>query len=159
MTTEQSITVILIDDHELFRDGLAQLLQTEPSINLVATGSNGPEAVTLATQHKPDVVILDVEMPGQSADITISQLQSTAPQSKIVIVTMHEDSSLVQQLLHAGAAAFLVKTVGRQELVATVCAAAQNGDDMVTVTVPRSSMHLEASHDESGSFVSERELE
>ncbi|MFJ9835724.1 response regulator [Streptomyces sp. NPDC101169] len=137
MTTGRPVRALLVDDHALFRDGLRELLVADGQIEVVAMGGNGAECVELALRHRPDVILLDVEMPGQDAWTTLEQLRRQVPQSKVVILSMHEGYTLVQRLLDAGAAAYLTKSVVRRELVAAVCATAADESDSVTVSLPR----------------------
>ncbi|MFJ3720213.1 response regulator [Streptomyces sp. NPDC090057] len=137
MTTRRPVRALLVDDHALFRDGLRELLVADGQIEVVAMGGNGAECVELALRHRPDVILLDVEMPGQDAWTTLEQLRRQVPESKVVILSMHEGYTLVQRLLDAGAAAYLTKSVVRRELVAAVCATAADESDSVTVSLPR----------------------
>lgn len=157
MTDQAPIRTILVDDHELFREGLAQLLETEESIDVIATGKDGSEAVNLAREHQPDVAVVDVEMPGDGIDSTLAHIREVAPKTKVVIITMHNDGPLI----HAGAAAFVAKTVGRQELVAAVKSALNQSDDLVTIAAPRASFQDQPSTPApgEGSPVSSREIE
>ena len=112
--------LVIVDDHTLFRNGLRELLSHAPDLTVVGEGSSGPEAVALAEQLRPDVLLLDVEMPGPGAAETVEQLQRVAPDTRIVVLTMHEDPALVHELLSRGASAYLNKTIGIQELGSAV---------------------------------------
>lgn len=131
------IRVVVADDHELFREGLRQLLETGPSIRVIGMASNGAEAVALVAATRPDVVLLDVEMPGQSVDQTLQQILEH-PDVRVLIVTMHQDGPLIQRLLRLGASGFLAKTISRQELVAAVGSAC--GSDSITITASRQAL-------------------
>jgi DNA-binding NarL/FixJ family response regulator len=115
-----SITSIVVDDHTLFRDGVRELLATEPDIRVVGEGRNGEDAVTLASRLQPDVVLLDVEMPGPSPRLVIPQVRAASPDSRIIILTMHSDLGLAYELMGLGARAYLVKDVSREQLFAAV---------------------------------------
>lgn len=117
--SETPLRVVLVDDHALFREGLRELLRID-DILVVAEGANGQEAAALARTHLPDVLILDIEMPGQSALQTIKQVRELSPATRVMMLTMHEDSTLVHDLLRAGAVAYLTKTIQRSELVTAV---------------------------------------
>jgi DNA-binding NarL/FixJ family response regulator len=112
--------LVIVDDHTLFRSGLRELLSHLPDLVVVGEGSSGTDAVALAEQLRPDVLLLDVEMPGPGAAETVEQLQKVAPDTRIVVLTMHEDSALVHELLSRGASAYLNKTIGIQELGSAV---------------------------------------
>lgn len=133
-----TIDVVVVDDHTLFCDGIARLLQTEETIDVVATGGDGERAVALCVEHHPNVLILDVEMPGQPIDVTLARLARLAPDVRIVIITMHEDPMLAQRLIASGVSALVVKTLGGNELVNVVTSVARRDQDVVMISVPRS---------------------
>lgn len=104
-----SRTVILADDHLLFRQGVRSLIETE--FDVVGEASTGDEALELAHNHEPDVLLLDVEMPGPTAEQNITRIRRAAPATAIVVLTMHTDAVLERQLLRAGASQFISKTI------------------------------------------------
>lgn len=116
----RAITTIVIDDHTLFRDGLRELLSSEPDIEVVAEGSSGQDAIALTSQHQPDVVLLDVEMPGPPPQVVIPRIHAICPASRVIIVTMYGEPELAHELMGLGARAFLVKDVSREQLFAAV---------------------------------------
>ncbi len=115
-----AISVVLVDDHTLFREGLAELLASDTTVRVVAQGSNGADALALVAEHHPDVVLVDVEMPGPGARATVSSLRQEHPDTQVIVLTMHDKPELVWELLDQGAAAYLVKTIARHELIAAV---------------------------------------
>lgn len=134
MTTP--IRIVVVDDHHLFRAGVIELLQSVPEFSIAAEGATGVEAVTLSHQTRPDVVLLDVEMPGPGAAATIRKIVEASPRTRIVILTMHDDADIIRDLLDAGASGYLLKSAGRSELVASVTAAARS-DDAIVISVSR----------------------
>jgi DNA-binding NarL/FixJ family response regulator len=114
------IRVVVADDHTLFREGLVELLATDESFETVATAANGHDAMRLCRALRPDILLLDVEMPGPGVRSLIRQLHVHLPAVRIVVLTMHESPSMVQQLLELGAASYLVKSIGRVELIAAL---------------------------------------
>ena len=114
--------VILVDDHALFRSGLSLLLQQDERITIVAEGDSGEQAALLALEHQPDVLLLDVEMAGASAESTLRRIARQSPDVAVIILTMHRDSVLRQELLRAGAAGYLTKDVDSQDLIAAILA-------------------------------------
>lgn len=134
-----SIRIVLADDHTLFRAGVREILLTEPSLSVVGEASTGDEAVLLAAERRPDVVLLDVEMPGLPAAATIRQIRKQCPSAKVVILSMHDDPVVVHDLLECGAAAYLSKTSLRIELVAAVQSVCERADTVV-LALPRSTV-------------------
>ncbi len=134
----QLIRVLLADDHTMFRQGLAEMLSTDQSIEVVGDAENGDDVLALAEKTKPDVTILDMEMPGPGTRETMRLLFKISPIPKVVIVTMFDNPRLIREMIAAGASAFLVKSASMQELLAAVHTAANNPHrDNVTVSVPR----------------------
>jgi DNA-binding NarL/FixJ family response regulator len=152
-----TLRVVLVDDHRLFRESLGALLAVHEGIEVVAEGANGEDAVRLAREHRPDVVLLDVEMPGQSVLTSLVEIRSASPTTRIVVLTMHENTTLARQLLLRGASAYLIKTIGHHELVSAIRASTEGASDMVTLSVSRGGpAGLAAS---GASVLSARELE
>ena len=115
------IRVLLADDHAAFRKGLEEMLSTDGDIQVVAQAENGAQALALAKEVRPDVVVLDLGMPlmgGEEATELILQGVSTPP--GVVILTMHDHPRLARELLGMGASAFLAKSASLVEIVAAV---------------------------------------
>lgn len=130
----------MADDHALVRQGMAEMLSTDEGIEVVEEAENGAEAVELARRTKPDVVILDVEMPVMGAQPALRRLLDISPPPKVIIVTVFADQRLVRELLGLGASAFLTKNTSMRDLIATVHAVAKGGgEDGVILSVPRDS--------------------
>nr|WP_279591231.1 response regulator transcription factor [Modestobacter marinus] len=147
----------MVDDHRLFRESLGALLAVHEGIEVVAEGADGEEAVRLARTHRPDVVLLDVEMPGQSVLTSLVEIRSASPSTRIIVLTMHENTPLARQLLLRGASAYLIKTIGHHELVAAIRAATDRDQDLITLSVSRGG--LAGLTTSSGPTLSEREVE
>ncbi|MGW0506403.1 response regulator [Micromonospora sp. NPDC003241] len=120
MNTSDTIRVVVVDDHNLFREGLKEVLGTDPTIRIVGEGGSGPEAIELVVAHRPDVLLLDVEMPGAGVTETIRQVLHQRREVQIIVLTMHDDAELVREVLEAGASAYMLKTILRDELLAAV---------------------------------------
>ncbi len=153
--------IAVVDDHELFRSGVVELLQTVAEFEVVSEGATGVEAITVAHETHPDVLLLDVEMPGPGAAATIRKILDASPATRVVILTMHDDPELVRTLLDAGASGYLVKSAGRTELVAAISTAAR-GDATVLMSVSRStalSLTTQSGHTPAQSVLSSREAE
>ncbi len=161
MTEDGRIRVLLADDHTMFRQGLKEMLSTDAGIEVVGEADNGKEAVTLARRVKPDVVVLDIEMPVMGAAEAMEALLEISPPPKVVIVTMYDNPRLVRELLARGASAYLVKSASLEELIAAVRTAARSpfgppGENVI-LAVPRAV--LEQVKDDAEDAPSGRELE
>ncbi|HEV7184362.1 MAG: response regulator [Actinomycetales bacterium] len=114
-------SVVLADDHALFRQGVRSLI--EGQFLILGEAPNGHDAILLVTRTQPDVLLLDVEMPGPTAEQTVTRIRRASPMTAIVILTMHTDAVLERQLLRAGASQFVSKTIdgrGLRKIVAEV---------------------------------------
>jgi DNA-binding NarL/FixJ family response regulator len=116
--TDASRTVVLIDDHSVFRQGIRALI--EGRFHIVGEGGTSEDAWQLVGLHAPEVLLLDVEIPGIPAEQTVSRLRRHHPETAIVILTMHSDAVLERQLLRAGAAEFVTKNVDSEQLIAVI---------------------------------------
>lgn len=130
------LRIVLADDHTLFRAGVREILGTVGGLTVVGEASNGDDAVRLALEHRPDVILLDVEMPGLPAAGVIRRIRRECPATRVVVLSMHDDPGVVHELLESGAAAYLSKTSLRIELVAAVHSVCERADAVV-LALPR----------------------
>ncbi|MEV7010596.1 response regulator transcription factor [Streptosporangium sp. NPDC051022] len=114
------IRIVVADDHTLFRDALCQVLRAEDDFHVVGDASDGPAVLSLAARTKPDIVLLDVEMPNHHPAHTLPRLLEISPPPKVIILSMHDDPQLVQDLLGAGAHGYLHKAIRSQELLLAI---------------------------------------
>jgi len=114
MTTP--VTVLVADDHPVFRDGLASLLATQPDVEVVGTASDGAEAVRAAVELKPDVVVMDLQMPEMNGIEATRRLSTQLPETKILVFTMGEEDGTVLAAMRAGARGYLVKGASQEEV-------------------------------------------
>jgi DNA-binding NarL/FixJ family response regulator len=137
-----TIRILLADDHTMFRQGLKEMLSTDEEMLVVGEAENGSVAAALAAKENPDVVILDVEMPGISAAQTLEALLALSPAPRVLIVSMYDSPRLVRDLLGRGASGYLVKSASLEELLTAVRRAAKDphgsGGENVILAVPRS---------------------
>src|SRR5947209_6811366 len=152
------VTVALADDHTLFCEGLRELLLTEPGFEIVGEGRTGDDALTLVQKHRPNVLLLDVEMPGPGAKRVIAWVRQTHPDTGVVVLTMHNSPLIVRELMETGAAAYLVKSIARDELIAAVRSVIRDRDN-VLLSVPRTTMDSLQNNLKQRSLLSERECE
>lgn len=107
----KSIRVLVVDDHDLLREGVVGTLSSFDDIDVVGEANNGVTAVTLVAALKPDVVVMDLVMPGGSGMDAIRKIRDNHPQTKVLALTSFTDGSLVRRAIEAGATSFLFKTV------------------------------------------------
>jgi DNA-binding NarL/FixJ family response regulator len=152
------IKVLLADDHTMFREGLAGLLTTYGGLQVVGETTNDEGAVALARELKPDVVIMQVQMPFERAKQSLDRMRAVSPTLKVVIVTMFEDPAFIQDLLSLGASSYVLKSSSSGQLIGALRAAVFDpaGGDMV-VGMPREM--LEEAEGRAERVISARELE
>jgi two-component system response regulator NreC len=114
------IRVVIVDDHAVVRSGLRLLLEGEDDIHVEDEGGSADEAVRLARLYKPDIVLLDVTMPGRSGLEAAQEIKQAAPQAQILVLSMHDDPSYVREAFAAGASGYLLKEAADAELVHAV---------------------------------------
>lgn len=111
-----TIRVLLVDDHKLFRAGIRSLLQTISGVEVVAEAGDGREALRVIKVHRPDVVLMDIMMPGLNGLDAAARVARTCPATRVIMLSMNADEDSVLQTLRAGAAGYLVKTADPAEL-------------------------------------------
>ncbi len=119
------ITVLLVDDHALVREGVRAFLATQPDINVVAEAGSGEEGVALAAQHIPDVVLMDVVMPGMDGVEATRRVRQVSPRSQVVVLTSYHEDEHIFPALRAGALSYVLKDLSPEELAEAVRKAAR----------------------------------
>lgn len=120
----EPITVLLVDDHALVRKGVRGFLETQPDIVVVAEAGTGQEAVPLASEYAPDVVLMDLLMPGMDGVETTRQLLASSPRSRVIVLTSYHEDEHIFPAIRAGALSYLLKDVEPAELATAVRKAA-----------------------------------
>lgn len=123
--TEGSIKVMLIDDHPVVRDGYARLLENTPDIRVVGEADSGETGCELYPECQPDVVILDLSMPGIGGLETLRRIRSKDPTAQVLVFSMHDSETLMLRAMEAGAAGYLTKQSGIEQMVEAVRQVAQ----------------------------------
>jgi two-component system, NarL family, response regulator LiaR len=114
------IRILLADDHVMLRQGTAELLRREADIEVVGEAVNGEEAVSLANQTQPDIVVMDIRMPVLSGIEATRIIRESLPQVQVLVLTAHDDDQYIFSLLQAGASGYLLKTAPVSELVKAI---------------------------------------
>ncbi|HEY7390579.1 MAG TPA: response regulator transcription factor [Bryobacteraceae bacterium] len=118
------IRVLLADDHTLIRAGLRMVVAAQPDLTVVGEAGDGREAVAMAQNLKPDVVVMDIGMPGLNGIESARQIRAALPETQIVMLSMHSDEAYVLRALKAGAKAYLLKDSAEPDLARAIRAAA-----------------------------------
>ena len=115
-----TIRVLLADDHAVVRDGLSGLLQRLPGIDVIGRASDGQEAVDMTLQMEPDVVVMDVSMPGLSGMEATCQILAQLPATRVIGLSMHTEPDIATAMLDAGACAYLAKSSQPELLIKAI---------------------------------------
>lgn len=117
---KQLIKLIIVDDHDIMREGLMLLLQDDPQIEVVGMASNGKDGLALVSSLKPDIVLMDISMEGMSGLEATKKIGETTPETNVIILTMHEDKAFFLEALTAGASGYFLKGSDSEDLIKTI---------------------------------------
>lgn len=154
------IKVMLVDDHDLVRTGIKRLLEDHPDIKIVGEATSGEQALELVTENDPDVVLMDINMPGIGGLEATRKLLQRKSKLKIIVVTMHEDELFAQRLLKAGAMGYLTKGAKVDEILQALQAVMAN-QRYLCPSIAQQIALSQMAEEESSPFdsLSERELQ
>ena len=119
-----TITIMLVDDHDVVRTGLRSYLETQPGMQVVAEARDGTDAIKLAGEIHPKIILMDITMPHMDGLEATRQLKALCPESLVLALTVHEDKQYFMEMLAAGASGYLTKQAAADELVAAIRAVA-----------------------------------
>ena len=116
------IRILIADDHAVIRAGLRTILKAEPDLEVVGEAADGREALRLAGELRPDIILMDISMPNPAGGgiETTRRLRDSRPDARVLVLTVHEDEGLLQEAIRAGAAGYIVKRAAEAELVSAV---------------------------------------
>jgi len=162
----EPITVIIVDDHRVVRQGVRAFLETHPDITVVAEAASGQEAVHLAARHAPDVMLMDLVMPGMDGVETTRAVKRTSPRTQVIVLTSYHEDEHIFPAIRAGAISYLLKDVAPEALADAVRKAARGEAVLHPRVAARLIQELHAARETSSSAtaspfaeLTERELE
>jgi DNA-binding NarL/FixJ family response regulator len=120
MVQSKPIRILSVEDHPVFREGLGTILGSQPDMLLVAQAANAVEAVTEFRHHRPDVTLMDLSLPGTNGTDTLISIRGEFPQARIIMLTTSDSDGEIQRALRAGAAAYILKSMPKNELLAVI---------------------------------------
>ena len=133
-----SVRVLIVDDHPMVREGLRSMLESA-GVQIVGDAGTGGDALRAASAREPEVVLLDLELPDLDGLAVLRQLKAQAPAMAVLVITMHDDPSLVRRAVEAGASGYVLKGVGRRELLAAL-EAVRHGESVVDPSLLRATL-------------------
>ena len=117
---ESKISVVIIDDHQLFREGIKRILEMESNFEVIGIGSNGEEACQLAEMLQPDVFLMDINMPIMNGVEATEKIKTIAPKSRVIILSIHDDENYVHEVISSGASGYLLKEMDAGALIEAI---------------------------------------
>ena len=157
-----ALRILLADDHVTVRHGLKLLIDSQPDMNVVSEVSDGEAAIRGALELKPDVVVMDISMPGMNGLAATKKLKQQQPNAAIITLTRHSDDAYLQELLRAGALGYVLKQSAPAELLQAIRAAAAGKaylDSTLARRVTSGFLAREGRTNEAGSVLTDREAE
>ncbi|MDP2384871.1 MAG: response regulator transcription factor [Bacteroidota bacterium] len=114
------INIMVVDDHQIFIDGISLLLSNEKNISVYAHANNGKEALSILEKGSVDIVLIDIEMPVLNGYDTTAIITTKYPNTKVICLTTHDEKSIVQKMLNAGATGYLLKNIDKETLIKAI---------------------------------------
>ncbi|KML41134.1 response regulator [Cytobacillus firmus] len=122
-----ALKIAIVDDHKLFREGVKRILEMEEDLEVVAEGEDGRDALIIDKNYKPDVIIMDIDMPNMNGIKATDKLNENKSKSKVIILSFYDDENYVTRVLQNGAAGYLLKDIGAKGLIEAIRIVASGG--------------------------------
>lgn len=142
MVQGKQIRILSVEDHPVFREGLGTIIASQPDMLLVAQAANGVEAVSEFRRHRPDVTLMDLRLPGTNGTDTLIAIRGEFPQARVIMLTSSEGDGEIQRALRAGAAAYVLKSMPKNELLAVIRSVNAGGRHVPPEVAARVAEHL-----------------
>ena len=142
MEEPKLIRILSVEDHPVFREGLSTIIGSEPDMLLVSQAANSVEAIKEFRKHRPDITLMDLRLPGRDGIETLSAIRSEFPDARIIILTSSDGNAEIQRALRAGAAAYVLKSMPKDELLSVVRSVHEGGRHIPAAVAARLAEHL-----------------
>ena len=142
MLQSKPIRILSVEDHPVFREGLSTILGSQPDMLLVAQAANAVEAFAEFRRHRPDVTLMDLSLPGTNGTDTLISIRGEFPQARIIMLTTSDSDGDIQRALRAGAAAYILKSMPKNELLAVIRSVHAGGRHVPPEVAARLAEHL-----------------
>ena len=142
MVPGKPIRILAVEDHPVFREGLATIIGSEPDLLLVAQAANAVEAIAEFRRHRPDITLMDVRLPGTNGTDTLITIRGEYPDARIIMLTTSDSDGDIQRALRAGASAYILKSMPKKELLEVVRSVHAGGRYVPTDVAARLAEHM-----------------